>query len=235
MNKIIYLASLSLLTCISASAQQSTPDSTATLKDQTLDNVTVTARAATVRTLAGAINGKDILRDELFKAACCNLGESFVNNPSVDVNYSDATTGARQVKLLGLSGTYVQMLTENLPNFRGAALPYGLGYVPGSWMKSLQVSKGNSSVKNGYEAMTGQINVEYVKPEDPTGVSVNLYGNTMGKFEANADGNIHINGNKNLSTELLAHFENNWSKHDGNGDGFQDDPQVRQYNLQNRW
>ena len=86
MNKIIYLASLSLLTCISASAQQSTPDSTATLKDQTLDNVTVTARAATVRTLAGAINGKDILRDELFKAACCNLGESFVNNPSVDVN-----------------------------------------------------------------------------------------------------------------------------------------------------
>lgn len=235
MNKIIYLASLSLLTCISVSAQQSTPDSTATLKDQTLDNVTVTARAATVRTLAGAINGKDILRDELFKAACCNLGESFVNNPSVDVNYSDATTGARQVKLLGLSGTYVQMLTENLPNFRGAALPYGLGYVPGSWMKSLQVSKGNSSVKNGYEAMTGQINVEYVKPEDPTGMSVNLYGNTMGKFEANADGNIHINGNKNLSTELLAHFENNWSKHDGNGDGFQDDPQVRQYNLQNRW
>lgn len=235
MNKIIYLASLSLLTCISASAQQATPDSTATLKDQTLDNVTVTARAATVRTLAGAINGKDILRDELFKAACCNLGESFVNNPSVDVNYSDATTGARQVKLLGLSGTYVQMLTENLPNFRGAALPYGLGYVPGSWMKSLQVSKGNSSVKNGYEAMTGQINVEYVKPEDPTGMSVNLYGNTMGKFEANADGNIHINGNKNLSTELLAHFENNWSKHDGNGDGFQDDPQVRQYNLQNRW
>jgi len=71
------------------------------------------------------------------------------------------------------------MLTENLPNFRGAALPYGLGYVPGSWMKSMQVSKGNTSVKNGYEAMTGQINVEYVKPEDPTGMSVNLYGRQM--------------------------------------------------------
>lgn len=243
MNKKIQLAGLALLFTPTAFAQQTaidstttTPiDTTATLKEQTLSNVTVTARAATVRTLAGAINGKDILRDELFKAACCNLGESFVNNPSVDVNYSDATTGAKQVKLLGLSGTYVQMLTENLPNFRGAALPYGLGYVPGNWMKSMQVSKGNSSVKNGYEAMTGQINVEYVKPEDETGMSVNLYGSTMGKFEANADGNIHINGNKNLSTELLAHFENNWSRHDGNGDGFQDDPQVRQYNLQNRW
>ena len=243
MNKKIQLAGLALLFTPTAFAQQTaidstttTPiDTTATLKEQTLSNVTVTARAATVRTLAGAINGKDILRDELFKAACCNLGESFVNNPSVDVNYSDATTGAKQVKLLGLSGTYVQMLTENLPNFRGAALPYGLGYVPGNWMKSMQVSKGNSSVKNGYEAMTGQINVEYVKPEDETGMSVNLYGSTMGKFEANADGNIYINGNKNLSTELLAHFENNWSRHDGNGDGFQDDPQVRQYNLQNRW
>ena len=243
MNKKIQPAGLALLFTPTALAQQTaidstttTPiDTTATLKEQTLSNVTVTARAATVRTLAGAINGKDILRDELFKAACCNLGESFVNNPSVDVGYSDATTGAKQVKLLGLSGTYVQMLTENLPNFRGAALPYGLGYVPGGWMKSMQVSKGNSSVKNGYEAMTGQINVEYVKPEDETGMSVNLYGSTMGKFEANADGNIHINGNKNLSTELLAHFENNWSRHDGNGDGFQDDPQVRQYNLQNRW
>ena len=235
MNKIIYVAGLTLLSVLPAAAQQSAVDTTATLKEQTLKDVTVTARRASVHSLSGAINGKDILRDELFKAACCNLGESFVNNASVDVNYSDATTGAKQIKLLGLSGTYVQMLTENLPNFRGAALPYGLGYVPGSWMKSMQVSKGNTSVKNGYEAMTGQINVEYVKPEDPTGMSVNLYGSTMGKFEANADGNIHINGNKNLSTEILAHYENNWRHHDGNGDGFQDSPKVRQYNLQNRW
>jgi len=234
MNKISYILGTTLLAVVPAAAQQTTPDSTITLKEQTLANVTVTSRKASVRSLRGAINGKDILRDELFKAACCNLGESFVTNPSVDVNYSDATTGAKQVKLLGLSGTYVQMLTENLPNFRGAALPYGLGYVPGNWMKSMQVSKGNSSVKNGYEAMTGQINVEYVKPEDEEGLSLNLYGSTMGKFEANADGNIHIKG-KDLSTEILAHFENNWNHHDGNGDGFQDDPQVKQFNLQNRW
>ena len=80
--------------------------------------------------------------------------------------YNDATTGARQIKLLGLSGTYVQMLTENLPNFRGAAIPYALGYVPGPWMKGIQVSKGSASVKNGYESITGQINVDYLKPED---------------------------------------------------------------------
>lgn len=210
------------------------PDSLEPFKEQHLQNVVVRAKR-TVQSVQGAINGKNIYRDELFKAACCNLGESFVNNPSVDVNYSDATTGAKQIKLLGLSGTYVQMLTENLPNFRGAALPYGLSYVPGSWLSSIQVSKGNSSVKNGYEAMTGQINVEYLKPEDPQGLHFNLYGNTMSRFEANADGNIHIKGNKDFSTAILAHLENNWDKHDGNGDGFQDDPNVRQYNFQNRW
>ena len=103
MNKNIILAGTSLLFSVSAIAQNEVADTVTTMKEQKLENVTVTARRATVRTLGGAINGQDILRDELFKAACCNLGESFVNNPSVDVNYSDATTGARQVKLLGLT------------------------------------------------------------------------------------------------------------------------------------
>ena len=135
-------------------------------KDETLHEVKVVARKSGTSRLAGAVNGIAVNKDELFKAACCNLGESFTTNPSVDVAYNDATTGARQIKLLGLSGTYVQMLTENLPNFRGAAIPYALGYVPGPWMKGIQVSKGSASVKNGYESITGQINVEYLKPED---------------------------------------------------------------------
>ena len=135
-------------------------------KDETLQEVKVVARKSGTSRLAGAVNGIAVNKDELFKAACCNLGESFTTNPSVDVAYNDATTGARQIKLLGLSGTYVQMLTENLPNFRGAAIPYALGYVPGPWMKGIQVSKGSASVKNGYESITGQINVDYLKPED---------------------------------------------------------------------
>ena len=97
--------------------------------------------------------------EQLIRAACCNLGEFFTTNPSVDVSYSDAATGSKQIRVLGLSGTYVQLLTENVPNLRGAALPYALGYVPGPWMQSIQVSKGASSVKNGYESTTGQINI----------------------------------------------------------------------------
>ena len=204
-----------------------------TMKTQNIQNVTITSRRAGTRRMAGAVNGTLINREELFKAACCNLGESFTTNPSVDVNYSDAATGAKQIKLLGLSGTYVQMLTENLPNFRGAAAPYSLDYVPGPWMYSIQVSKGASSVRNGYESITGQIDVEYLKPDNDEGVMVNLYGGTLGRLEANADANIHLDDK--LSTELLAHYQDDFGHHDVNNDGFLDQPNVRQWNLQNRW
>lgn len=208
-------------------------DTAAIFAEHEIAGVTVTRRKMGISRMAGAVGGSIVGQDELFKAACCNLGESFTTNPSVDVNYSDAATGARQIKLLGLNGSYVQMLTENMPNFRGSATPYSLGYVPGTWMKSIQVSKGAASVKNGYEGITGQINVEYLKPEDETGGTVNLYTDTDGKFEANGEGNIHISDK--LMTEVLGHFENRGGAHDMNMDSFQDMPNTRQYNFQNRW
>ena len=206
-----------------------------TVADKAVDlqNVTITSRRSGTRRMMGAVNGVMINREELFKAACCNLGESFTTNPSVDVNYSDAATGAKQIKLLGLSGTYVQMLTENLPNFRGAAAPFSLDYVPGPWMNSIQVSKGSSSVRNGYESITGQIDIEYLKPDNDEGVTVNLYGGTLGRLEANADANVHLDDK--LSTEVLAHYQDDFGHHDVNDDGFLDQPNVRQWNLQNRW
>ena len=227
----IILTSIVMMLSLSAFGQDN--DSVEVDKEANLQNITITSRRSGTRRVKGPTNAQLITRDELFKAACCNLGESFTTNPSVDVNYSDAATGAKQIKLLGLSGTYVQMLTENLPNFRSAAAPYALDYVPGPWMKSIQVSKGSSSVRNGYESITGQIDVEYLKPDDEQGGTVNLFGNTMGRFEANADANVHMNDR--LSTEILAHFQNEWGHHDQNDDGFQDQPNVRQWNLQNRW
>ncbi len=228
-KKLVAGLALCAASHVSVQAQN---DSVATLDDQTLKEVQVVKRRSSTIKLRSVDNATLITGNELLKAACCNLGESFTTNPSVDVNYSDAATGAKQIKLLGLSGTYVQMLTENLPNFRGAAAPYSLGYTPGPWMKSIMVSKGASSVRNGYESITGQINVEYLKPEDDEGVAVNLYGNTKSRLEANADGNIHLG---QVNTELLAHYENDWGHHDDNDDGFLDQPNVRQINLQNRW
>ena len=110
----------------------------------------------------------------LRKMACCNLAESFENSASVTVGYSDAVTGARQIRLLGLSGVYTQMLDENRPAMRGIAAPFGLSYVPGQWLESIQVAKGLSTVVNGVESITGQINTEYRKPTDEKPLFVNL-------------------------------------------------------------
>lgn len=200
-----------------------------------LEESTVVARKlGLIKIRSSVLNEEMISSSELLRAACCNLGESFTTNPSVDVSYSDAATGAKQIRLLGLSGTYVQMLTENFPNYRGAAAPFSLGYVPGPWMQSIQVSKGSSSVKNGYESITGQINIEFKKPQVPENhLYLNVFANHKERYEGNIDGNVHIN--KRLSTSILAHYENETKTHDDNGDGFLDMPRVEQYNLQNRW
>lgn len=190
-------------------------------------------RPGILKSSVGALNTDIISSAELVRAACCNLGESFTTNPSVDVNYSDAATGARQIKLLGLSGTYVQMLTENVPSFKGLAAPYSLSYVPGTWMQSIMVSKGAATVKNGYESITGQIDVEYKKPQADEEINLNLYGASNGKMEANGDINHHFSDK--LSTGLFVHYENAFGMRDGNGDGFMDMPKVGQWDLMNRW
>lgn len=202
-------------------------------KEESLHEATATAKRRPMSRLSGVENGFTLSRQEIFKAACCNLGESFTTNPSVDVSYTDAATGARQIKLLGLAGTYVQMLTENIPAFRGAASAYGLGYVPGPWMQSIQVSKGSASVKNGYESITGQINVEHRKPQAEQSLNASLYGDSKSRIEGNFDGNIHLTDK--LSTSLLAHYEDAFGHHDENNDGFLDKAKVRQYHLQDRW
>lgn len=229
MSRLRFLYILMLAaTAISAAAQEE-PDS---LFGE-LDEVTVSRRISGMRRIGGPETGFQLGQGELFRAACCNLGESFTTNASTDVDYADPSTGAKQIKLLGLSGSYVQMMTENLPAFRGAAMPYAFRYIPGTWMKSIRVSKGSSTVKNGYESITGQIDVEYLKPQDEQKFHANAYIDTDLRMELNADGNVHLSDR--LNTEMLAHFEDRYRSHDANGDGFADMPDVRQVNVMNRW
>ncbi|MCI5560869.1 MAG: TonB-dependent receptor [Phocaeicola sp.] len=203
-------------------------------EEAAIDEVVVKAGRPGVMRLKGATHSLVMSQTELMRAACCNLGESFTSNPSVDVSYSDAATGAKQIKLLGLSGAYVQMLAENIPSYRGVAAPYSLGFVPGTWLESIHISKGSASVKNGYESITGQINIEYKKPQaDEQALDFNTYIDSESRAEANFEGNIHLN--KELSTAVLAHYENTWGDHDDNKDGFMDKPKVEQFHLMNRW
>ena len=169
----------------------------------------------------------------LCKMACCNLAESFENSASVTVGYSDAITGARQIRLLGLSGIYTQMLDENRPAMRGVAAPFGLSYVPGQWLESIQIAKGPSSVVNGLEAITGQINLEHRKPTAEQPLFLNLFLGSSMRTEANLASSLQLNSK--WSTVVLGHFSTDPLGHDGNHDGFKDEPVSMQFNLSNRW
>ena len=171
----------------------------------------------------------------LCKMACCNLAESFENTASVTVGYSDAVTGARQIRLLGQSGIYTQLLDENRPVLRGIAAPFGLSFIPGQWLESIQIAKGVSSVLNGAEAMTGQINMEHRKPTDeqPLFIQASVMHDT--KADINAASSLQLDKTGRWSTVLLGHADANFMEMDRNGDGFMDDPRQRQLSLSNRW
>ncbi|HLP11946.1 MAG TPA: TonB-dependent receptor [Flavobacteriales bacterium] len=173
--------------------------------------------------------------NELKKAACCNLAESFESNASVDVVYTDAVTGARTIQMLGLSGLYSPIQIENVPYTRGLAANYGMSFIPGTWLQGIQITKGIGSVVNGFESMAGMINIELLKPEDHKieTIFVNVYGSSMGRSEAN----VHLNKKfkKNWSTLLFLHGNANVMENDMNNDGFRDNPLSKQVNVMNRW
>ena len=169
----------------------------------------------------------------LCKMACCNLAESFENSASVTVGFSDAVTGARQIRLLGLSGVYTQMLDETRPVMRGLSAPFGLSYVPGQWLESIQIAKGSSSVINGVECMTGQINMEHRKPTDEKPLFLNAAVMSDTKMDFNVASSLQM-GYK-WSTVILGHVSGNVEAHDMNNDGFLDEPKMLQFNLSNRW
>lgn len=176
---------------------------------------------------------QNITSAELQKAACCNLSESFETNASVDVSYSDAVTGAKRIELLGLHGKYTQMMTENIPNLRGLAAPFGLTYIPGPWMESIQISKGASTVVNGYESIAGQINVEFKKPDNSEKLYLNGFANHEGRLEGNFNSSLKINDK--WSTMIFGHAGDFNNSVDHNHDSFLDSPLARLFNVYNRW
>ena len=183
----------------------------------------------------GLLKSENISFAGLCKMACCSLAESFENSASVTVGFSDAISGARQIKMLGLAGTYTQILDENRTIMRGLSAPYGLSYTPGMWLSSIQVSKGISSVTGGHEAITGQINLEHRKPTDEERMFLNVYFDTHLKPEINLSSAMPVTKDKRLSTVILAHASMDTMEHDANDDGFRDMPMMRQFNLANRW
>lgn len=208
---------------------------TIVLKETTnLNEVTVTkTQKATEHSYLQAVNMQTMGHKELLKAACCNLSESFSTNPSIDVNFSDAVTGNKQIKMLGLTSPYILIAEENIPSVRGASQAYGLSFVPGTWVESIQITKGAGSVINGYESISGQINYELLKPATDIPFFLNVYGATGGRFELNTHFNQKYSDK--LSSSLFVHGNTRQIKNDMNNDGFLDNPIGKQINILNRW
>ena len=211
-----------------------------------LDEVKVTSKQSTTKfSTITSRNIQTITTGEIAKAACCNLSECFETNASVDVNYSDALSGLKTIRMLALDGKYVKINNESLPLMTGLMNSYGLSYVPGAWIESIQILKGTGSVINGHDAITGEINVEYFKPDDTKKLHWNAYSNIEGKLENNLIYNYNKNKwqanifshasylNREIDHNGIYHDHSNHSNH--KGDGFLDVPKIKQFNLLNKW
>ncbi len=185
------------------------------------------------KSLTTTTNTSVVGSKELLKAACCNLAESFETNPSIDVNFADALTGTKQIKMLGLTSPYLMITEENIPSVRGASQAYGLSFTPGTWVESIQITKGAGSVVNGYESISGQINTELIKPMKDIPFFLNAYGASDSRFELNTHFNKKISDK--WATSFYIHGNTRLAKNDMNHDGFLDNPLGKQVNMVNRW
>ena len=200
----------------------------------TLQAVKVTAERRKIqKSLKLNTNTTVLTSGELLKAACCNLAESFETNPTIDVSFSDALTGTKQIKMLGLASPYLMITEENIPSVRGASQTYGLSFTPGTWVESIQITKGTGSVINGFESISGQINTELIKPLKDNRFFLNTYASTDSRYEINT----HVNHkfSPKLATSFNFHGNTRIAKLDFNNDEFLDSPLGKQVNFTNRW
>ena len=192
-----------------------------------------TKQSTTSISLLDPLNIQQLNRKELAKAACCKLSDAFETNASVDASFTDAVTGTRQIRMLGLDGKYTQLLVDNLPGPRGLNVVQGLSFIPGPWIDNISISKGTGSVTNGYESITGQINVAMRNPENAEPFHVNLYVNGVGRMEWNHVSRHQVS--RRWSTALLSHAELGTMINDRNDDTFLDTPLKRDLVLRNEW
>ena len=170
---------------------------------------------------------------ELKKAACCNLSETFETNASVDVNITDAVSGAKKIHMMGVDGVYTQIQFENIPYLRGLESSFGLNSMPGTWIQSMQITKGTGNVVNGYESMVGLVNIELKKPASMEKLFLNAYTNRFGRAELNFNSGFVL-GEK-WTSGIFAHASTTPFKFDENRDGFRDFTNGTNFALFNRY
>ncbi|MEY4286842.1 MAG: hypothetical protein RL511_927 [Bacteroidota bacterium] len=176
---------------------------------------------------------EELTSAEFRKAACCNLSESFETNATVDVSMSDAISGAKKIQLLGLDAVYTQLQFENIPFLRGLESAFGMSVIPGTWLESIQITKGTGSVVNGYESMAGLVNLEFKKPKEMPRLGLNVYQNRFGRSELNLQGGVQLNERWHMG--LFGSAASVYGTFDNNQDSFRDQALSNTFNLLQRF
>jgi outer membrane receptor for ferrienterochelin and colicins len=176
---------------------------------------------------------EELTSAEFRKAACCNLSESFETNATIDVSMSDAISGAKKIQMLGLDAVYTQLQFENIPFLRGLESAHGMSVIPGTWLESIQITKGTGSVVNGYESMAGLVNFEFKKPQEMPRLGINAYQNRFGRTELNLQGGQQLNERWHMG--LFASGATIYGNIDHNQDGFRDQALSNTFNLLQRF
>lgn len=217
---------------------------TLTIKDQTfieiklqyakvLNEVVVKSeRPGTYISSLNPIKTEVITKTELTKAACCDLAGCFETQGTVQAVTTNVITNSKELRILGLSGIYNQVLIDGMPLIQGLSYTYGISSIPGTLVDNIYISKGANSVLQGHESISGQINVETKEPDNTDKLLLNVYTNNFMEKQFNANYAFK----KGKWSDLLA-FQTVQpaNKFDRDHDTFLDVPLLTRYMLFNKW
>lgn len=202
------------------------------IEDATLQEVNITAKGSATR-FANDVAKVEVLGvREIQRAACCSLAGCFSTNSNVEANVTNVVTDAKELRILGLSGVYNQVLVDGLPLIQGLAYPYGPNSYPGTMIEKIFVTKGANSVLQGFESISGQINMEFHQPESAPTLFLNAFANSFGETQYNVNYMVKKPSWSNLS---IAHLTTPATNIDRDKDGFRDIVRTNRISLYNRW
>ncbi len=178
------------------------------------------------------IKTEQITQTELGKAACCDLAGCFETQITVQPQTTNVITNSKELRILGLSGVYNQVLIDGFPMIQGLSYTYGISSIPGTLVENIYVAKGANSVLQGYESISGQINVETKQPDHTDRLLLNAYTNSF--LEKHINANYAFKKGK-WSNLTAFHTVQPANKTDRDNDDFLDLPLLTRYMLANKW
>ena len=179
-----------------------------------------------------AVKTEQITQTELKKAACCDLAGCFETQTTVQPQTTNVVTNSKELRILGLSGVYNQVLIDGFPMIQGLSYTYGISGVPGTLVDNIYVSKGANSVLQGFESISGQINVETKDPDKAERLLLNAYMNSFQERHFNANYAFKKGRWSNLTA---FHTVQPAGRIDRDKDEFLDLPLLTRYMVSSKW